>query len=110
MVFDGYTYQQEIPYPIYGLFSLFIKNRIIFFAKELVILIWKILKFDSVLGIMQQLAISEATLFSWNSVDGESMGAYSNRDSITHLSEVNQESITSRGTTVSYVIGKIINV
>ncbi|XP_037831790.1 uncharacterized protein LOC108242671 isoform X6 [Kryptolebias marmoratus] len=47
-------------------------------------------------GIMQQFAISEATLFGWNSMDGESMGAGSNQGSVAHLSEVNQESITSR--------------
>lgn len=52
------------------------------------------------LGIMQQFAISEATLFGWNSMDGESMGAGSNQGSVAHLSEVNQESITSRGTAV----------
>lgn len=49
-------------------------------------------------GIMQQFAISEATLFGWNSMDGESLGAGSNQGSMAHLSEVNQESITSRGT------------
>ncbi|XP_054620561.1 uncharacterized protein LOC129173564 isoform X2 [Dunckerocampus dactyliophorus] len=37
-------------------------------------------------GIMQQFAISEATLFGWTSVDGDS----------NHGSEVNQDSITSR--------------
>ncbi|KAK0145819.1 Protein FAM131B [Merluccius polli] len=47
-------------------------------------------------GIMQQFAISEATLFGWNSVDGESLGAESNGGSTAHLSEVNQDSITSR--------------
>lgn len=47
-------------------------------------------------GIMQQFAISEATLFGWNSMDGESIGAGSNHGSVAHLSEVNQESITSR--------------
>ncbi|XP_034070996.1 uncharacterized protein LOC117545358 isoform X7 [Gymnodraco acuticeps] len=47
-------------------------------------------------GIMQQFAISEMTLFGWNSMDGESMGAGSNQGSVAHLSEVNQESITSR--------------
>ncbi|KAM4629927.1 uncharacterized protein fam131ba [Polymixia lowei] len=47
-------------------------------------------------GIMQQFAISEATLFGWNSMDGESMEAGSNQGSVAHLSEVNQESITSR--------------
>lgn len=47
-------------------------------------------------GIMQQFAISEATLFGWNSLDGDSIGAGSNHGSVAHLSEVNQESITSR--------------
>ncbi|XP_061764430.1 uncharacterized protein LOC133557723 isoform X2 [Nerophis ophidion] len=47
-------------------------------------------------GIMQQFAISEATLFGWTSTDGDSMGASSNHGSVAHLSEVNQESITSR--------------
>ncbi|XP_026113590.1 uncharacterized protein LOC113092188 isoform X3 [Carassius auratus] len=47
-------------------------------------------------GIMQQLAISEATLFAWNSMEGESLCADSNQGSVAHLSEVNQESITSR--------------
>ncbi|KAK7899278.1 hypothetical protein WMY93_020131 [Mugilogobius chulae] len=47
-------------------------------------------------GIMQQFAISEATLFGWNSLDGDSVGAESNHGSVAHLSEVNQESITSR--------------
>uniref|UniRef100_A0AAV2K6E9 Uncharacterized protein n=1 Tax=Knipowitschia caucasica TaxID=637954 RepID=A0AAV2K6E9_KNICA len=47
-------------------------------------------------GIMQQFAISEATLFGWNSLDGDSVGAESNQGSVNHLSEVNQESITSR--------------
>ncbi|XP_072304367.1 uncharacterized protein [Eucyclogobius newberryi] len=47
-------------------------------------------------GIMQQFAISEATLFGWNSLDGDSVGAGSNHGSVAHLSEVNQESITSR--------------
>uniref|UniRef100_A0A3P8WQ54 Family with sequence similarity 131 member B n=1 Tax=Cynoglossus semilaevis TaxID=244447 RepID=A0A3P8WQ54_CYNSE len=42
-------------------------------------------------GIMQQFAISEATLFGWNSMDGESLGAGSNQGSMAHLSEVNQE-------------------
>ncbi|XP_068188514.1 protein FAM131B-like isoform X2 [Antennarius striatus] len=47
-------------------------------------------------GIMQQFAISEATLFGWNSMDAESLGAGSTHGSVAHLSEVNQESITSR--------------
>ncbi|XP_050992721.1 uncharacterized protein fam131ba isoform X2 [Labeo rohita] len=47
-------------------------------------------------GVMQQFAISEATLLAWNSLDGESLCADSNQGSVAHLSEVNQESITSR--------------
>ncbi|KAJ3609808.1 hypothetical protein NHX12_024318 [Muraenolepis orangiensis] len=47
-------------------------------------------------GIMQQFAISQATLFGWNSVDGDSLGAESNGGSTAHFSEVNQDSITSR--------------
>uniref|UniRef100_A0A673FSE8 Uncharacterized LOC107739510 n=1 Tax=Sinocyclocheilus rhinocerous TaxID=307959 RepID=A0A673FSE8_9TELE len=47
-------------------------------------------------GIMQQFAISEATLLTWNYMDGESLCANSNQGSVAHLSEVNQESITSR--------------
>ncbi|XP_037396939.1 uncharacterized protein fam131ba isoform X2 [Pygocentrus nattereri] len=47
-------------------------------------------------GVMQQFAISEATLLAWNSMDGESLCADSNQGSVAHLSEVNQESITSR--------------
>ncbi|XP_026087566.1 uncharacterized protein LOC113062155 isoform X3 [Carassius auratus] len=47
-------------------------------------------------GIMQQFAISEAALLGWNSMDGESLCANSNQGSVAHLSEVNQESITSR--------------
>ncbi|KAG7336030.1 hypothetical protein KOW79_000723 [Hemibagrus wyckioides] len=47
-------------------------------------------------GVMQQFAISEATLLAWNSMDGESMSAGSNQGSVAHLSEANQESITSR--------------
>lgn len=46
---------------------------------------------------MQQFAISEATLLAWNSMDGESFCVDSNQGSVAHLSEVNQESITSRG-------------
>ena len=45
---------------------------------------------------MQQFAISQATLFGWN-MEGESLCAGSNQGSVAHLSEVNQESITSRG-------------
>ncbi|XP_048058038.1 uncharacterized protein fam131ba isoform X2 [Megalobrama amblycephala] len=47
-------------------------------------------------GIMQQFAISEATLLAWTSMDGESFCVDSNQGSVAHLSEVNQESITSR--------------
>ncbi|XP_028665798.1 protein FAM131B isoform X1 [Erpetoichthys calabaricus] len=47
-------------------------------------------------GVMQQFAISEATLLAWTSMDGESMSAGSNQGSVAHLSEVNQESVTSR--------------
>lgn len=46
---------------------------------------------------MQQFAISEATLLAWNSMEGESLCAGSNQGSVAHLSEVNQDSITSRG-------------
>ncbi|XP_051728644.1 uncharacterized protein fam131ba isoform X4 [Ctenopharyngodon idella] len=47
-------------------------------------------------GILQQFAISEATLLAWTSMDGESFCVDSNQGSVAHLSEVNQESITSR--------------
>ncbi|MBN3308492.1 F131B protein, partial [Amia calva] len=46
--------------------------------------------------VMQQFAISEATLLAWSSIDGESLSAGSNQGSVAHLSEVNQESVTSR--------------
>ncbi|XP_061676358.1 uncharacterized protein LOC133501000 isoform X3 [Syngnathoides biaculeatus] len=46
-------------------------------------------------GIMQQFAISEATLFGWTSVDDDLVGD-SDRGSVAHLSDVNQDSITSR--------------
>ena len=49
-------------------------------------------------GILQQFAISQATLMAWTSMDGESLRSGSNQGSVAHLSEVNQESITSRGT------------
>ncbi|KAM8841391.1 uncharacterized protein AB9W97_001729 isoform 1-T1 [Spinachia spinachia] len=58
-------------------------------------------------GIMQQFAISEATLFGWNSMDGESMGAGSNQGSVAHLSEVNQESITSRDQVLHHSSGDV---
>lgn len=35
---------------------------------------------------------------AWSSMDGESPRSGSNQGSVAHLSEVNQESITSRGT------------
>ncbi|XP_065117468.1 uncharacterized protein fam131bb isoform X6 [Paramisgurnus dabryanus] len=47
-------------------------------------------------GVLQQFAISEATLLAWTSMDGESMSVGSNQGSVAHLSEANQESITSR--------------
>ncbi|XP_026098140.1 auxin response factor 19-like isoform X6 [Carassius auratus] len=47
-------------------------------------------------GVLQQFAISEATLLAWSSMDGESTSVGSNQGSIAHLSEANQESITSR--------------
>ncbi|KAG9355801.1 hypothetical protein JZ751_000643 [Albula glossodonta] len=47
-------------------------------------------------GVMQQFAISEATLLAWNSVEGDSLCAGSNQGSVAHLSDANQESITSR--------------
>ncbi|XP_006802959.1 protein FAM131B isoform X1 [Neolamprologus brichardi] len=47
-------------------------------------------------GILQQFAISEATLLAWSSMDGETPQSGSNQGSVAHLSEVNQESITSR--------------
>ncbi|XP_029307967.1 LOW QUALITY PROTEIN: uncharacterized protein fam131bb [Cottoperca gobio] len=47
-------------------------------------------------GILQQFAISEATLMAWTSMDGESTRSGSNQGSVAHLSEVNQESISSR--------------
>ncbi|CAB1427680.1 unnamed protein product [Pleuronectes platessa] len=47
-------------------------------------------------GILQQFAISQATLMAWSSMDGESPRSGSNQGSVAHLSEVNQDSITSR--------------
>ncbi|TNN51915.1 Protein FAM131B [Liparis tanakae] len=47
-------------------------------------------------GILKQFAISEATLMAWTSMDGESPRSSSNQGSMAHLSELNQESITSR--------------
>uniref|UniRef100_A0A8C6SCS3 Family with sequence similarity 131 member Bb n=1 Tax=Neogobius melanostomus TaxID=47308 RepID=A0A8C6SCS3_9GOBI len=47
-------------------------------------------------GILQQFAISQATLLAWSSLDGDSPCSGSNQGSVAHLSEVNQESITSR--------------
>ncbi|XP_037119916.1 uncharacterized protein LOC119130251 isoform X2 [Syngnathus acus] len=46
-------------------------------------------------GIMQQFAISEATLFGWTSMD-DNLAADSCPGSVAHLSDVNQDSITSR--------------
>ncbi|KAI9515387.1 hypothetical protein NQZ68_026120, partial [Dissostichus eleginoides] len=47
-------------------------------------------------GILQQFAVTEATLIAWGSMDGESMRSGSMMGSVARLSEVNQESITSR--------------
>ncbi|RXM91936.1 Protein FAM131B [Acipenser ruthenus] len=47
-------------------------------------------------GVMQQFAISEATLLAWTSMDAESMSVGSNQGSVAQLSEINQESVTSR--------------
>ncbi|XP_031442145.1 uncharacterized protein fam131ba isoform X2 [Clupea harengus] len=47
-------------------------------------------------GVMQQFAISEATLIGWTSMEEDGLCAGSNQGSVAHLSEVNQESITSR--------------
>ncbi|KAJ8389427.1 hypothetical protein AAFF_G00119650 [Aldrovandia affinis] len=46
-------------------------------------------------GVMQQFAISEATLMAWNSLEGDSLCVGSNQGSVAHLSDANQESITS---------------
>ena len=48
-------------------------------------------------GLMAQFALSEATLLSWRSMEEDSLCAGSNQGSGAHLSETNQESITSRG-------------
>ncbi|XP_016413962.1 protein FAM131B-like isoform X2 [Sinocyclocheilus rhinocerous] len=53
-------------------------------------------------GVLQQFAISEATLLAWSSMDGESTSVGSNQGSIAYLSEANQESITSRDQTVHH--------
>ncbi|KAJ4930662.1 hypothetical protein JOQ06_024970 [Pogonophryne albipinna] len=47
-------------------------------------------------GILQQFAVTEATLIAWGSMDGESTRSGSMMGSVARLSEVNQESITSR--------------
>ncbi|XP_048085968.1 uncharacterized protein fam131ba isoform X2 [Alosa alosa] len=47
-------------------------------------------------GVMQQFAVSEATLLGWNSMEGDGLCADSNQGSVAHLSEGNQDSITSR--------------
>lgn len=48
-------------------------------------------------GILQQFAVTEATLIAWGSMDGESTRSGSMMGSVARLSEVNQESISSRG-------------
>ncbi|KAJ8000047.1 hypothetical protein DPEC_G00200760 [Dallia pectoralis] len=47
-------------------------------------------------GLMAQFALSEATLLGWRSMEEDSFCASSNQGSVAHLSETNQESITSR--------------
>ncbi|XP_055750490.1 uncharacterized protein LOC129831275 isoform X2 [Salvelinus fontinalis] len=47
-------------------------------------------------GLMAQFALSEATLLGWRSMEEDSLCAGSNQGSAAHLSETNQESITSR--------------
>ncbi|XP_034001605.1 uncharacterized protein fam131bb isoform X2 [Trematomus bernacchii] len=47
-------------------------------------------------GILQQFAVTEATLIAWGSMDGGSTRSGSMMGSVARLSEVNQESITSR--------------
>ncbi|XP_010895174.1 uncharacterized protein fam131ba isoform X3 [Esox lucius] len=47
-------------------------------------------------GLMAQFALSEATLLGWRSMEEDSFCAGSNQGSVAHLSETNQESITSR--------------
>lgn len=58
-------------------------------------------------GILQQFAISEATLLAWSSMDGESPRSGSNQGSVAHLSEVNQESITSRDQILQHSAGEV---
>lgn len=41
---------------------------------------------------------------AWTSMDGESLRSGSNQGSVAHLSEVNQESITSQGTGQQWMI------
>ncbi|CAB1321019.1 unnamed protein product [Coregonus sp. 'balchen'] len=47
-------------------------------------------------GLMAQFALSEATLLGWRSMEEDSLCAGSKHGSVAHLSETNQESITSR--------------
>jgi hypothetical protein len=49
-------------------------------------------------GLMAQFALSEATLLGWRSMEEDGLCAGSKQGSVAHLSETNQESITSRGT------------
>ncbi|XP_055019725.1 protein FAM131B isoform X2 [Boleophthalmus pectinirostris] len=58
-------------------------------------------------GILQQFAISEATLLAWSSMDGESPRSGSNQGSVAHLSEVNQESITSRDQILQHTAAEV---
>ncbi|KAM9419743.1 uncharacterized protein ACWYII_022706 isoform 4-T4 [Salvelinus alpinus] len=47
-------------------------------------------------GLMAQFALSEATLLGWRSMEEDGLCAGSKQGSVAHLSETNQESITSR--------------
>uniref|UniRef100_A0AAV2MCG4 Family with sequence similarity 131 member Bb n=1 Tax=Knipowitschia caucasica TaxID=637954 RepID=A0AAV2MCG4_KNICA len=58
-------------------------------------------------GILQQFAISQATLMAWTSMDGESPRSGSNQGSVAHLSEINQESITSRDQILQHTAAEV---
>ncbi|XP_072317283.1 uncharacterized protein fam131bb isoform X2 [Eucyclogobius newberryi] len=58
-------------------------------------------------GILQQFAISEATLLAWSSMDGESPRSGSNQGSVAHLSDLNQESITSRDQMMQHTAAEV---
>ncbi|KAJ8334365.1 hypothetical protein SKAU_G00400040 [Synaphobranchus kaupii] len=58
-------------------------------------------------GVMQQFALSEATLLGWNSMEGDSLCAGSNQGSVAHLSDANQESIGSRDQILHQSAGEV---